>query len=289
MGADAGPPMPRGRIFIVLPADTDPAVSASIEGLIETLGGLSSGCVLAYSGGLDSTFLLKAVSLSGIKALAVTSASPTTPAHDMADARRMALEVGITHKIIETCEMQDENFLANSPRRCFHCKDELFGKLHEIASAEGLGAVLDGTNLDDLGDHRPGIEAARKHGVLSPLAEAGFTKAGIREASRALGLSTWEKPSSACLSSRIPYGTRITPEAIERVGRAEGALREMGFSALRVRDHGPVARVEVLPGDFQRVINMREKIIHKLREAGYEFVSLDLDGLKSGSMNRLIK
>ncbi len=217
-----------------------------LEKLIDILKGME-GAVLAYSGGVDSTLLLKMLRLSGIKAIAVTSKSPTTPEHDLADAKRMGGEIGIEHRIIETSEMEDEDFIKNSPDRCFHCKDELFKKLRAIADAEGFSVVVDGANLDDTDDFRPGMRAAEAHGVRSPLIEAGLRKDEIREASRKLGLDTWGKPSSACLSSRIPYGTPITTDALERVAEGERVLREMGFEALRVRDHGAIARIEV-PG-----------------------------------------
>lgn len=250
---------------------------------------MEGGALLAYSGGLDSTFLLKALKLSGIRALAVTSSSPTTPAHDLEDARRMAREIGLAHRVIKTSEMDNENFVENSPERCFHCKDELFKTLRAIAEEEGLGFVLDGANLDDSEDHRPGMRAAGMHGVRSPLLEAGFRKEDIRAASKALGLETWGKPSSACLSSRIPYGTPITVESLKRVADAEKALREMGFEALRVREHGPVARIEVPGEKMAEALKLRDTIAERLREVGFKFVSLDLEGLRSGSMNRLIE
>jgi len=247
------------------------------------------GAILAYSGGLDSTLLLKALKLSGVRALAVTGLSPTTPERDVADARRMAREIGIEHRTVETSEMENPLFVENSPERCFHCKDELFAKLRAIADAEGLALVLDGTNLDDSRDHRPGMRAASEHGVRSPLLEAGFTKDDIREASRALGLDTWAKPSSACLSSRIPYGTPITLDSLRRIGEAEKVLRDMGFDALRVREHGAVARIEVPEGKMAEALRLRGPIAARLREIGFKFVSLDLEGLSSGSMNRLIR
>jgi uncharacterized protein len=228
------------------------AVEEKLHRLIDILKGMD-GAVLAYSGGVDSTFLLKALRLSGIKAIAVTSKSPTVPVHDLEDAVRMAGEIGIAHRIIETSEMEDENFIKNSADRCFHCKDELFKKLRTISDAEGLPFVVDGANLDDTDDYRPGMQAAEAHGVRSPLIEAGLRKDEIREASRELGLDTWEKPSSACLSSRIPYGTPITTDALERVAKGEKVLREMGFTALRVRDHGAIARIEV-PGEQMREV-----------------------------------
>lgn len=264
------------------------AAENKLEKLIEMLGAMD-GALLAYSGGLDSTFLLKALKLAGIRTLAVTSISLSTPSHDLEDARRMAREIGVEHRTVETAELENENFVENSPERCFHCKDELFSKLRVLAGEEGFSFVLDGTNLDDAHDHRPGMRAARMHSVRSPLLEAGFRKDDIREASRALGLDTWSKPSSACLSSRIPYGTPITVESLRRVQEAENTLRAMGFAALRVREHGPVARIEVPEADMPEVLRCRDSIAVSLKELGFKFVSLDLEGLRSGSMNRLIE
>jgi uncharacterized protein len=265
----------------------DSAVEEKLQSLIDVLKGMD-GAVLAYSGGVDSTFLLKALRLSGIKTLAVTSKSPTVPVQDMEDAKRMAREIGVEHRVIETSEMEDSNFVKNASDRCFHCKDELFNKLRKVAQEENLRFVLDGTTLDDASDHRPGMRAAELHGVRSPLLEAGFRKEDIREASRGLGLDTWEKPSSACLSSRIPYGTPITAEALRRIAEGEKALRALGFNALRVRAHGPVARIEVPEAQMPEVLKAKDTIADKLREAGFKFVCLDLEGLRSGSMNRLI-
>lgn len=249
------------------------------------------GALLAFSGGVDSTLLLKALELSGIRALAVTARSETTPEHDLASAMETASESAVEHAFIETDELKNEAFAQNPPDRCFHCKDELFGRLWDIARKRGLGQVIDGTNAEDATGHRPGIRAARKHGVRSPLMEAGFTKEDVRRVSRHLGLPTWDRPSSPCLSSRFPYGTRITTEGLNRVAGAERALRALGFIELRVRDHGETARIEVPEEDFRRLIEpeIKEKVIEALQAQGYRFVSLDLGGLRSGSMNRVLK
>jgi uncharacterized protein len=258
-----------------------------LDSLIGILKEMES-VLIACSGGLDSTFLLKAAALSGVKALAVTSRSETTPPRDLEDALAMAREIGVEHRVIETSEMGNENFVSNPPDRCFYCKDILFGRLRELADKEGLGYVVDGTTVDDLGDYRPGRRAADKYGVRSPLLEAGFTKDEIREASRELGLPLWDKPASPCLSSRIPYGKTITSEALKRVARAEESLSTLGFREMRVRDHGGIARVEVPQAELRKAVEMRERIVDSLRELGYTFVCLDLEGLKSGSLNRLI-
>jgi uncharacterized protein len=259
-----------------------------LKSLIEVLKGMESA-LLAYSGGVDSTFLLKALKLSGIRALAVTGCSETTPSRDMDDARRMAGEIGVEHRLIETSELENGDFSKNSPDRCFYCKDGLFSRMRAIAQKEGLAHVLDGSNFDDLDDYRPGREAAAKHGVRSPLMEAGFTKKEIREASRALGLSTWDKPSSPCLSSRFAYGRSITLEGLRRVAEAEEFLRSLGLEDLRVRDHGELARVEVPEKSIDSIMRAREAVVGKLRALGYAFVCLDLEGLRSGSMNRLLR
>jgi uncharacterized protein len=265
-----------------------PAAEERLKRLTELLRAMESA-LLAYSGGLDSTFLLMALKLSGIRALAVTGLSPATPAPDLEDARRMARSIGVEHRVVDTGEMDEPGFVENSPERCYHCKDVLFGTLRAIAEEEGLAFVLDGTNLDDASDLRPGMRAAEKHAVRSPLLEAGYTKDDIREASRELGLDTWLKPSSACLSSRIPYGTPISPGALAMVREAEGALREMGFTALRVRAHGPVALIEVPEESMEEALGAKDDIAERLREAGFKFVGLDLEGLRSGSMNRLLE
>jgi uncharacterized protein len=244
--------------------------------------------LLAYSGGVDSTLLLKALALSGIRALAVTGVSPTMPPRDLEDAKRFSSEAGLEHRIIETSEMTDENFVANSPERCFYCKDELFGRLVALAKDEGYAFVFDGSNAGDAGDHRPGLRAAQKHGVRSPLMEAGFTKATIRDISRELGLSTWDKPASPCLSSRFPYGVRITVDGLRRVSAAEDFLRLNGFTTLRVRDHDGAARIELSPDEMERAVAMSGEISEQLKSLGFDFVSLDLDGFRSGSLNRVL-
>jgi uncharacterized protein len=259
-----------------------------LEALLDTIRPMKSA-VLAYSGGVDSTLVLKALALSGIRALAVTGVSPTTPPRDLEDAIRLAAEAGVEHHITETQEMASEDFVQNTPERCFHCKDELFGRLMELAKSGGFAVVLDGSNADDAGGHRPGLRAAAKHGVRSPLIEAGLTKHDVREVSRELGLSTWDKPASPCLSSRFPYGVRITPEALGRVSKAEDFMRRKGFSTLRVRDHGGMARIELPEGDISRALAAREEIAAGLRALGFDFVSLDMEGFRSGSLDRVIR
>lgn len=246
-----------------------------------------NSALLAYSGGVDSTLLLKTLSLSGIRALAVASASPSTPAHDISTSKEMAESMGMELRIIETAEFANQRFLDNPPDRCFFCKDELFERLSAIAMSEGYEFVLDGSNTDDTNDHRPGLKAGKSRGVRSPLIEAEISKADVREISRELGLQTWDKPSSPCLASRFPYGTRITEADIKRVATAEELLRSMGFSELRVRHYGETAKIEVPSAEMERVFDgdRRLRILGGLKALGYKFVSVDLEGFRSGKLN----
>jgi len=258
--------------------------------LLEILRDMQSA-VLAYSGGVDSTFLLKALQNSGIRTLAVTAVSEITPLNDLHMANEMTAELRIEHRIIETDTMLKEEFLRNTPERCFFCKDELFKKLTAITSAGGYTFLIDGSNVDDTLDYRPGIRAASKYHVRSPLMEAGLSKKEIRELSRQLDLSTWDRPSSPCLATRFPYGQRITKGAIERLGKAEDFLRGLGFHEVRVRVHGMVARIEVDEEEMGPLLTSerRSLISEKLKSLGYRFVSLDLDGYRTGSMNRMLE
>src|SRR4030043_157564 len=258
--------------------------------LINILKDIQSA-VLAFSGGVDSTFLLKAMQLSYIRTLAVTAVSEIIPYNNLLTAKEVAGELGIRHRIIKTEELSREEFVSNTPDRCFFCKDELFKKLTDIALSEGYMFVLDGSNMDDTMDYRPGRKAAMKYNIRSPLIEAGLSKREVRDFSRHLGLSTWDKPSSPCLSSRIPYGRRITKEALTRVEKAEDFLRSLGFHEIRVRDNGSIARIEVEEDKIGLLLipEKRKIISEKLKSLGYEFVSLDLDGYKSGGLNRVLK
>lgn len=265
-------------------------VDHKFKNLINILKDMKSA-VLAYSGGVDSTFLLKAMQLSNIRTLAVTAVSEIIPYNDLLTAKEVAGELGIEHRIIKTEELSREEFVSNTPDRCFFCKDDLFKKVTDIALSEGYMFILDGSNMDDTMDYRPGRKAAVKYNIRSPLIEAGLSKREGREFSKQLGLSTWDKPSSPCLATRFPYGQRITKEALLRVERAEDLLRTLGFYKVRVRDHDSIARIEVEEDKIGLLLipEKRKFISEKLKSLGYKFISLDLDGYKSGSMNRVLK
>ena len=247
--------------------------------------------LVAFSGGVDSSFLVaQAFDALGERALAVTGVSPSIPASEVDEARELARTIGVAFETLETREMDRPGYVENSPQRCYYCKTELYGLLEAMAAERGFAAVVDGCNVDDLGDHRPGRVAAAEHGVRSPLIEAGLTKEEIRTLSRERGLPTWDKPAMACLSSRIPYGTEVTIEALERVGAAEAFLRSLGVRQLRVRHHDEVARIEV-EADGMAVLmadGTRERVVERLKEIGYRYVTLDLAGFRSGSMNEVL-
>jgi len=244
--------------------------------------------VIAYSGGVDSSLLLKAAAgAMGHRVIAVTAVSETYPSGELIAAQEFARSLGVTHKILRTRELESEEFVRNPPDRCYHCKKELFAKLRQIADTEGISFVLDGSNVDDLGDHRPGRKAAKEFGVRSPLVEAGFAKSDVREQARVLNLQVWDKPSLACLSSRIPYGTRITPGILNSIQSAEDALHVLGFRQVRVRHHNETARIEIDREEFGRLLSdeVAAKITSAFKELGYTYVCLDLEGYRTGSMN----
>jgi uncharacterized protein len=244
-------------------------------------------CVIGFSGGVDSTLLFAvARDVLGDRALAVTATSQTYPERELNEARELASIIGGRHLTIVSEELDIPEFRHNPRNRCYYCKKELFGKLIAIARQEGLAWVLDGTNVDDAGDHRPGRTAAEELQVRSPLEEAGFTKQDIRDLSQFMGLPTWDKPAFACLSSRFPYGTDITPERVGQVGRAEESLRGLGFRTLRVRYHGSVARIELGEVEFGMAVgNLRDDVVRRVKAAGFTYVALDLQGYRTGAMN----
>jgi uncharacterized protein len=248
-------------------------------------------CVIAYSGGVDSTFLLKtAYDILGEKVLAVTAVSQTYPKSERDDAEKFAKLIGAKQIFIDTDELNNPNFRANPANRCFYCKEELFTKLNEIAKAEGLNYVFDGSNADDVNDFRPGREAGQKLGIKSPLKEAGLTKDEIRILSKELGLPSWNKPSYACLSSRFPYGTEIDEENLRKIEEAEEFIHSLGFKQVRLRHHGNIARLEFNTSDFPVLFanGLADKISDKLKSLGYTYVTLDLQGYRAGSMNEVL-
>jgi len=260
----------------------------TLDRLVESLKPLDR-LIVAFSGGVDSSVVVAAAAraLGTKNVMAVTALSETLPERELREATELARTLGVTHRIIETRELDKEQFRANSPDRCYHCKTELWKKIVEVARESGFRNLADGVNASDTVDFRPGIKASDEAGVLHPLVEAGAGKAEVRAMARSLGLDNWDKPSQACLSSRFPYGDRITPEGLKRVEAAEEFLHGVGFSGFRVRMHGDIARIEVSASDIDRVASsgMREKIVAALKELGFKYITLDLEGFRSGSMN----
>lgn len=246
------------------------------------------GVVVAYSGGVDSSFLAAAAHAElGERSLAVTAVSPSLARRDLEEARALAGDRGWNHVEVATNEVDRDAYRRNAPDRCYWCKTELMEVLEPIARSTGRSVVV-GTNTDDLGDHRPGLRAAREHGARAPLVEAGLGKAEVRALSRAMGLPTADKPASPCLASRFAYGVAVTPQGLERVERAEEALRALGFEELRVRDHGDLARIEVPRPFIEAAAALSEEISSSLEALGYVYVSLDLAGFRSGAMNEVL-
>jgi uncharacterized protein len=246
--------------------------------------------VVAFSGGVDSSLVLKlAVDALGDRAVAVLAVSASLPTSEKEDAIRLAASMGARLELIETGEVADPDYAVNAPNRCFHCKDHVYAALTNYAKQHGIAHVLDGMNADDTLDIRPGRAAAMKHGVRSPLHEAGINKAEVRETAKELGLPNWDKPAAACLSSRVPYGTQVTASLLQRIESAEEYLKSLGFSELRVRHHGDIARVEVPQQVLAEAVMRNEEITGGLRSLGWTYVTLDLDGLRTGSMNEVLK
>ena len=248
--------------------------------------------VVAYSGGVDSTFLAAtAHDILGELSLAVTASSPSMAPSDLEEAVATARELNLRHRVIQTQELLDPRYTVNDPRRCYFCKLELYTWLQPLAAEEGLAWVASGTNMDDLKDFRPGLKAGQEYGVRNPMVEAGLSKDDIRVLSRLRGLSTWDKPAQPCLSSRIPYGAPVSIEALSRIAQAEACLKELGLRQFRVRHHETIARIEVEPEDMMPLLQpgVREKLVSDMRAIGYLYVTLDLAGFRTGNLNAALK
>ncbi len=271
--------------------DLEASLDAKTQFLERTLGGLENA-VVAYSGGVDSTFLAKmAFDALGNRALAVTAVSPSLAQAERDDAARFAAQIGIRHEFIDTRELDNPAYRANDSSRCFHCKAELFDRLREFVAERDVQHMLYGPVVDDLGDFRPGMAASRERGARAPLVEAGLRKAEVRQLSRRLGLPSWDKPAVACLSSRVAYGSEVTVEKLGQIEAGEALLRAEGFRELRVRHHGSIARIEVPEAELARFTQdseRRQRIIQGLKSLGFTYVTLDLQGFRSGAMNEAL-
>jgi uncharacterized protein len=272
-------------------AELDPALAKKAQKLANIIQEMGT-VLVAYSGGVDSALVLKVASevLGRERAAGCLAISPSIPPREITLAQQHAEEMGARLLVTHTNEIEREGYVQNSPQRCYFCKNTLFTELHDIARQQGFKYIADGFNLDDQGDFRPGMRAAKELEIRSPLAEAGFGKNDIRALSKALGLPTWNKPAAACLSSRIPYGTPVTVEALEKIGRAEEFLQDLGFPSVRVRHYNDLARIEVPPDLINRFLDeaTRKEVSRGLHAVGYAYVTLDLDGYRTGSLNEVI-
>ena len=269
---------------------TPAAPSPKLERLLGSLRDASS-VLVCYSGGIDSAALLAAAHLAlGERAIGMTAVSPSLADAEREDALRIAREIGAQHRLVESAELEREGYVKNGPDRCFHCKSELYEIAERKRAEWQLACVVNGTNLDDLGDYRPGLEAAKQAGVRSPFVELGFSKADVRAVAKELGVSAWDKPAAACLSSRIPYGTSVTPERLSQVGGFEAELRELGFRRSRVRYHDKIARIELDLEDLPRLLDpkTREAVVSAGKTHGFLYVTLDLAGYRTGSHNEVL-
>jgi len=261
--------------------------AANLKKIIHDMGTV----LIAFSGGVDSTFLaVTAHEVLGNKSLAVFASSPVAPPMEKEDAASIARQFGLNFRTIDSREMDNPDFVANPPERCYYCKKELFSELKPIAMEEGLAWIADGTNADDLGDYRPGRKAGYEADIRSPLLEAGLTKDEIRKLSKEKGLPTWDKPASPCLASRIPYGIAVTAETLYKIAQGEIYLRSLGLRQLRLRHHGDIARIELDEKDMERVmkVDVRRGIVEHLKKLGYKYITLDLTGYRTGSLNEVL-
>jgi len=244
---------------------------------------------VAFSGGVDSTLVLKlSQDALGENTIALTAVSPSLPERELQETIDLSKFLNVRQILLKTYETRNSEYLENSPMRCFHCKKEVYSQFIRFAKKAKINYVLDGSNADDAGDFRPGRDAAAEHGIRSPLMEAGITKAEVRVLAKKLGLPNWNKPSAACLSSRIPYGTQVTIPLLSQIERAEDALRVLGIQQLRVRHHQNLARIEVDPADFPQILEHRERILQSLKAIGYAYITIDLAGFRSGSLNEIL-
>ena len=248
--------------------------------------------IVAYSGGVDSSYVAYVANAElGPRAVCITGQSASLPVYQRAEIDDVVKKFGFQHEIIQTEELDNPGYRANNPDRCFFCKDELYTKLESVARTRGIKSIVDGSTVDDLGDYRPGRRAASQHAVRSPLIEAGLSKSEVRELSRRVSLPTWDKPASPCLSSRIAYGTTVTIERLSKVDRGEEILREFGFREFRVRHHDQLVRIEIAPAEMDRVLrkDLIDELARRFRELGFKYVTLDLEGFRSGSMNEVLQ
>ena len=266
-------------------------IEKKLKLLKDTIKSMES-VVVSFSGGVDSTLVAKvSYDVLGAKALAITARSETYPSYEYEEAKKIAKEIGISHITIDTSELNIKGFAENPPNRCYFCKSNLFGKLKGIAKEKGYKNVVDGANLDDINEYRPGSDAAKELNVRSPLKESGLRKSDIRDMLKYLNISNWDKPSYACMSSRFPYGESISEEKLTIVAAAENYLRSLGLRQFRVRHHNTIARIEVLPEDIPVLLQSarRKELVSKFKEIGYKYVTIDMEGYRSGSMNEVLK